>query len=1058
MSRTDVQPQLLLALLAFQNRFLDRAGLLAAFDAWSADTSRPIRELLLEQRLLSAEELAAVESLASRFLQRHAGNVQRSLQDVAPLDPAVRQALAQATVDPDLQTSLASLSEANAGPAANSAQATVAVDVGESTSQGTRFRILRPHARGGLGEVFVAEDGELRREVALKQMQARHADNERSRARFVLEAEITGGLEHPSIVPVYGLGTYADGRPFYAMRFIRGESFREAIAAYHASHGGKDRAARTLEFRKLLGRFVDMCDAIAYAHSRGVLHRDLKPDNVMLGKYGETLVVDWGLAKAVGERETPADDAHSDEHLLRPTSESNVAATRMGVTIGTPGYLSPEQATGRIDELGAATDIYSLGATLYHLLVNVPPITGNDLRQVLRRTERGEIRPPRQLDPRVPRGLEAICLKALATKPEDRYPSALALADDVEQWLADEPVSALREGPLLRLGRWMRKHRALVGSTAAAVVVVAAVAGVAAIFIERARREASDLAALNGRLASENKQLADTERVAKEQAERSAQEADEQRNLALDTLNALVYDVQDQLANRPGMQELKRRLLDTARTNLTKIRGPLGGGGRSVDRLSAAAMVKTGDLFVTLGSLDEAAKLYVEASDALTKLLAAEAGDAWTRQVLSVAQINLGAVRQQQGDLSAARTLYEQSLALRKQLHEENPTDVEAERDVVGSYQRLGEVVRQQGDLSAARKFYEQSLEITTRLAASRPDDRDAQRNLAISHGRLGDILLREGNAAAAETHFRRDWEISDQLAASEPDDLQAKRDLLIAGQKLGDALASTDPPTAKAFFDRGLALSKALAEADPDDVVIQRDLSIAHNKLGDVASEAGDWKTAREHFSQALELTRRRAEADPKNAQAQRDLSVAAERLGDVATQLNDAADSLKYYQQALEISEQLAAADPANAQAQRDLSTTLNKMGNLAARLQEWDGARHFYERSLTIRLALAKSDSTSAEARHDVMVSHYRLATVFQSEKKYAEAETAYKASIAVLEQMIAAGMQVERSKQELELMQSSLAACRKAAESPKGDPSPNVPEQKASKTKPPAKPKP
>src|SRR5262249_43544176 len=149
-------------------------------------------------------------------------------------------------------------------------------------------------------EVFVARDEELHRDVALKQMQENHADNPDSRSRFILEAEITGGLEHPGIVPVYGLGTYADGRPFYAMRFIKGDSLKDAIARYYGADRNKESGERAVDFRKLLGRFVDVCNAIAYAHSRGVLHRDLKPGNIMLGNYGETLVVDWGLAKPVG--------------------------------------------------------------------------------------------------------------------------------------------------------------------------------------------------------------------------------------------------------------------------------------------------------------------------------------------------------------------------------------------------------------------------------------------------------------------------------------------------------------------------------------------------------------------------------------------------------------------------------------------------------------------------------------------------------------------------------------------------------------------------------------
>ena len=226
---------------------------------------------------------------------------------------------------------------------------------------------------------------------------------------------MTGRLEHPGVVPVYGLGTSDKGRPFYAMRFVRGQSLKEAAESFHQADldPGRDPAERTLALRQLLRRFIDVCNAIAYAHSRGVIHRDLKPANILLGPYGETLVVDWGLAKVVGRDDpTPRPAA---EMTLRPESLSGSSDTQMGTAIGTPAYMSPEQSEGRLAQIGPASDIYSLGSTLYCIATGKPPLEEGSLDDMLLRLRRGEIDAPRQVNPRVPAALEAIILKAMAT-------------------------------------------------------------------------------------------------------------------------------------------------------------------------------------------------------------------------------------------------------------------------------------------------------------------------------------------------------------------------------------------------------------------------------------------------------------------------------------------------------------------------------------------------------------------------------------------------------------------------------------------------------------------
>ncbi len=312
----------------------------------------------------------------------------------------------------------------------------------------SEIRQMSFHAKGGLGAVFVGEDHHLSRRVAVKFIHRNLARDPDSRRQFELEAEITGRLEHPGVIPLYGLGQSQDGRQFYTMRFIDGHTLDEAIRRFHTHQTGELGVA----FHDLLHRFVSVCKTIAYAHNRGIVHRDIKPDNVMLGRYGETIVVDWGLACPVARDERLR---QSGEQTLLPKAAGSGSSSGQGA--GTPAYMSPEQAS----ELAPtpSSDIYSLGATLYKILTGRPPVGGESLVEIKTRIIEGRVPKPSSMQKEVARPLEAICQRAMALRPQDRYATALELAHDVERYLADEAVEAYVEPLNLRLGRWLRRNR-----------------------------------------------------------------------------------------------------------------------------------------------------------------------------------------------------------------------------------------------------------------------------------------------------------------------------------------------------------------------------------------------------------------------------------------------------------------------------------------------------------------------------------------------------------------------------------------------------------------------
>ena len=387
--------------------------------------------------------------------------------------------------------------------------------------EGERYDLVDNFAHGGMGNIWKAHDQRIYRDVAYKELLPRALRRPRVVDRFVQEAQITGQLEHPGIVPIYDLGWQENGAPFYAMKLVHGIEMKERIEGLHKIPKGSTEYRRM--FVKLLGSFIDTCNALAFAHTRGVLHRDLKPQNVMLGAFGETLVLDWGLAKildADAERTDGAaivsgdysDNFDADEEMageslgslseaanptrildgpegsftaatqmsgtVKTDSRTEGTETKYGSVMGTPAYMPPEQAEGKLDLMDGRTDIYSLGAILYEILTNDAPVPRSKMDEMLDHVINKPITPPIERESTTPRPLNAIAMKALSKRREDRYRSALDLAQDVEDYLADEPVSAYPEPWYDKGRRWAKRHRTAVTSTAA--VVVAVIVGMAA--------------------------------------------------------------------------------------------------------------------------------------------------------------------------------------------------------------------------------------------------------------------------------------------------------------------------------------------------------------------------------------------------------------------------------------------------------------------------------------------------------------------------------------------------------------------------------------------------
>jgi tetratricopeptide (TPR) repeat protein len=700
---------LLFGVLALQADLIDATRFAEACTAWSACKDRPLADLLMERGWLTPDDRGDVERLLDRKLKKHGGDAKAGLAEVSSV--RIQQTLAS-IADPDLYQTIADA-------AATGDRLQRATILYQPTGR-ERYTLTRLHAKGGLGQVWLARDADLGREVALKELLGERAGDPSLTARFLEEAKITGQLEHPNIVPVYELARSEvdSAPPFYTMRFIRGNTLEGAIKNYHCKRLTKE--AGPLELRELLGHFVAVCNAISYAHSRGVLHRDLKPSNIIVGDFGEVIVLDWGLAKLKG-----ADEPARSLAPVAVGEEPSRRATEQGQVLGTPSYMPPEQAEGRLEMVDERSDVYALGAILYDLLTGEPPFDGPDTVTVLRRVVRDQPVAPRRTVPETSSALEAICLQALAKKPSDRYASAKSLAQDVQRWLGDEPVWAHREPLSVRAGRWVRRHRQLVTAAAALLLAAVPLSVIIAINREEARRQAE-------KAERETREQKDIAEKAEEEAlaQKKIAQAKEQTAAAREAETRAVLQFVDNkvfAAARPkglggGVDKdiTLRRAVEAAVPSVDQ-------SFRDQPLIAARLLMTFGDSFRYMGDYAAAAEQFQKARTLYTQNRGPDDPD-------TLASMNkLANVYGDLGKRADALKLREETLALRKaKLGRDHPDTLQSMNNLAASYFGLGRT-------ADAVKICEEVLAVRKeKLGADHQDTLNSLNNLAVSYRAAG--------------------------------------------------------------------------------------------------------------------------------------------------------------------------------------------------------------------------------------------------------------------------------------------------------------------------------
>ncbi len=487
----DRDRNLLFGVFAVQLMQLTPTQLAKAAVAWAADPARDLSDQLVKAGALSARDRDRVAGFVERAVQAHHGDVAATLAAFG----------GEERIYDVFRGSIVLTQSGGVEPAPGAAMPWGHADSVAAVQESPgRYAQMAEYGRGGMGRILLVHDQHLRRDIALKELlPAEGPEGSSSQAlpvshveRFLQEARITGQLEHPSIVPVYELGHRRDGTLYYTMKLVRGKTLAEAVEE-----------ADSLEERlALLPHFADLCQAIAYAHSRGVIHRDIKPGNVMVGEFGETVVLDWGLAKSKNEQDVHADGLAKTLRVITDGDEEEVAKSAYGDALGTPAYMSPEQAEGKLDEMDERADVYSLGAVLYELLTGHAPFEGGTMYSALWRVMTEAPPPIHSLEPAAPPELAAICRRAMQRDRAARYESAKALADEVQRFESGALVHSYeyKLGDLFR--RFIRKHKAMLATAAiaACVLLIGGVVSYLRVVHERDRAVAAHGKELQARL------------------------------------------------------------------------------------------------------------------------------------------------------------------------------------------------------------------------------------------------------------------------------------------------------------------------------------------------------------------------------------------------------------------------------------------------------------------------------------------------------------------------------------------------------------------------------
>ncbi len=805
------------------------------------------------------------------------------------------------------------------------------------------YELREEVGRGGMGVVYRAIDVEFGRPVAVKLMLPPKYDAAEAIERFLDETRITGCLQHPGVPPVHRCGTLIDGRPYLVMKLIEGGTLSQLLC---------DKSGSVSERQWALWVFEKICQTVAYAHGQEVVHRDLKPQNVMVGSFGEVQVMDWGLAKDLRRPGAEADAENVG------TASTLSRQTREGCALGTPAYMAPEQARGELSRVGKASDVFSLGAILCEILTRYPP--------VMDWMDWSEASRARQLEAAVQRlkecgadpELAGLAIQCLANAPEDRPASASVVAERVAQFQANVEArlrAAERDRAAAEAkaeGERRRRRMVLVAAGLLLAVLAAGVAGTTVGFYQAAEARDAESKRADGETkarASEKEQ-----RLSAEQARNDARRALESALDALDVTTSSITG--DALATQPALTAEQRKFLESVLPAYRQLAEESGTDEKSRERVARAA-ARLGDIEYRFGRFEQAFQAWNASTRQWESLAADYQDNLMYRRHLAAAYSGVGIAHDMLGNLPEAEAAARRSLEIRKKTAEGPPNVQEYHWELAWAYNNLSAIMSKLGRSKEELQLCEECHKLRFSLANAFPNNAGYMYELAASNRNLALLHLAANRREEAEKCLVFAVQRLGVLARQSPEDARFSSELAASQSSLAVVrLDQGKPEEAKDLYQRAIGRYAALSKRFPSEPDHLRGLALAHNNFGMFFEKQSLTARAEEQFR-----------------------------------------DSLKYR-------EELVKKSPNVPSYRQELARTLDSMGGFYRTCTKYEEAEREFQKSHSIRKQLVESNGNVVAYRTELSLSHLALGALNDSRKRPAEAEQHYRDAMAILQQLV------------------------------------------------------